>query len=73
MRKDMKQCQGLVSKHIPITTELYGDDLEGSLKKIEQLDKLKDTMKGPSTSTAKRFHPYSVNKFHQYKDKARHF
>ena len=48
LKPEMKNAKHLTHKEIPITTQLFGDDLESEMKKIEQTNKLRDNMSAPS-------------------------
>ena len=62
MKKDMKKAKHLANTNIPITTQLFGDDVEHEFKKIEQTEKLQDTM---LASTSK--HNFNDNRISSYR------
>lgn len=74
LKPKMKSAKGLVHREVPITSQLFGDDLEGEIKKMEQKKKLSSSVSSYSSSSdrqQRRFHPYSS--FQNFKDKAKSF
>ena len=81
LKPDMRNAKHLTNKDVPVTSLLFGDDLDTAVKKIEQTNKLKEHMTGPSTSKkpavaskpharhqfTHKFTPsFNNNKFHPY-------
>ena len=54
LKPHMQGAKHLVSRNIPVTTELFGDNLDQEFKKLEQDKKLRESMSaGPSGSQHK--------------------
>ena len=79
LKPKMKAVKGLNHRDVPITTQLFGDDLEGEIKKLEQKKKLASSVASTSSNfdrqpqQQRRFHPYASASFQSFKDKAKSF
>ena len=51
MKNSLEKAKPLANKDIPVTTLLFGDDVEGEVKKLETKTKLKESMKKTSSAT----------------------
>ena len=57
MRPELKKASHLASRSIPVTDQLFGDDVEAEFKKIESRTKLSESMRG------QRYTPYQKPSF----------
>ena len=72
MKGGMKKWKGLVNKSVPITHQLFGNDTEGEIKKLEQEEKLKQSASEGTTASnmPRRHHPYGRAQFFRKKAQA---
>lgn len=73
IKPELKKLKEITGKSVPITTQLFGDDLESEIKKMEQKEKLSQTVGSKTKSKfqeKRRMHPYNMK---QFKERARSF